>query len=267
MKTGRIITRFIIAIFVLAILLIIAFHKDLIQRINLHEVVSRELDGRLMPHRINSHDRLMGLLENGIRSFELDLIFRSNEIPPFFEVGHDEAEAGGLRLDQFLETVREYKLKKIWMDIKNLNPENIGLAVSELNRLDSICSIKTIAIIESSLEDSCFKNINALGFHTSYYLPTAKITALLDRNDSTMLGEAARAINIQIMGQSVSAVSFNLSFYPFVKNYLEPIISDAIVYHAWDSVKMWEWNALRGLEKSDYFKDPRIRTILYKCRD
>jgi hypothetical protein len=239
----------------------------MIQWLNFRKIISENLDGRLVPHRINTMKRLESLLDNRIHSCEIDLQIRSDQNGPYFEIGHDETEVKGLHLERFLATIQEHKPKKLWLDIKNLCPENIDAAILELNHLDSIYNIKAIAIIESNLEDSCFKRISAFGYHTSYYLPTEKIATLLDRNDLPLLREIANTLNNQIRNQLVSAVSFNVSLYPFVKNYLEPVIPDSIVYHTWDSAKIWEWNALGRLKESDYFRDSKVRTILYKCRD
>jgi len=79
-----------------------------------------------------------------------------------------------------------------------------------------------------------------------------------------MLRAEADRLNEQIRNQEVLAVSFDLSLYPFVKNYLEPKIPDNIVYHTWGSVKLCQFNAVGKLQQSDYFKDSRVKTIIYR---
>lgn len=248
---------------VLALGLGLNYHKDLIQYININSIVSEHMDGRLIPHRINREGRLRAVLDGGIRSFEMDLLFRVDEQDRFFEVGHDEANATGVELDLFLEILKTFQVGRIWMDVKNLRDDNVDDIATELERLDSIYGIKKIAIIESDITTSGFQKLSHSGFHTSYYLPTQRIVGLLDQNDSDMLRAEALRLKHQIESQSVSAVSFNLSLYPFVKDYLEPVVSSTIVYHVWDSIKLWERGAIGKLKSSMYFSDDRVKTILY----
>ena len=55
-----------------------------------------------------------------------------------------------------------------------------------------------------------------------------------------------------------------MRLYPFVKQYLEPLIPDSVVYHTWGAVKMWEWGAIKRLEESPTYKDKRVKTILFR---
>jgi hypothetical protein len=256
---------FKIVILVLVILVIglgLNYHKELIQYFNINTLVSEGLDGRLIPHRINRIDKLLAVLDSGIRSFEVDLLFRSNGRRGFFEVGHDEADAIGVKVDLFLNNLRTYEVKKIWLDIRYVCEENVDAVIAELERLDSLYGIRKTAIIESTITTSGFQKISSRGFHTSYYLPTDRIVNLLIENDESTLKAEANRLRQQIESQSVSAISFSLALYPFVKSYLEPIIPDTIVYHTWGSIKLWEWNAIDELKDIDYFKDARVKTIL-----
>jgi hypothetical protein len=253
-----------IALAVITVGLGLNYHKDIIQFFNVKKLISEGLDGRLVPHRINHTDKLQAVLDNGIQSFEVDLMFYEENGHAFFEVGHGINELSGLKFDQYLSKIKACDVRKMWLDIKNIREQDIDVVIAELERLDFVHAIKRRAIIESSITTTGFRRISRRGFHTSYYLPTNRIAGLLSKNDKDLLRAEANRLNEQIRGQEVEAVSFDLLLYPFVKNYLEPMIPDSIVYHTWDSVRLWQFHAIDRLKRSDYFKDRRVKTILYK---
>ena len=253
-----------VAVVIIAVALGLNYHKDMIQFFNVKTLISEGLDGRLIPHRINHIDKLQAVLDNGLQSFEVDLTFRDESGHAFFEVGHGENDLSGLKFDQYLTRIKACDVQKMWLDIKNIREQDIDAVIAELERLDSVYVIKKRAIIESSITTTRFQRISRRGFHTSYYLPTSRISDLLNNNDKDLLRAEADRLNEQIRNQEVLAVSFDLSLYPFVKNYLEPMIPDNIVYHTWGPVKLWQFNAIDQLKRSDYFKDRRVKTILFK---
>jgi hypothetical protein len=263
MRFYRQLITILLGLFILAAGLGLYCHKDLIQCININTIISENLDGRLAAHRINRIDRLRAVIESGVRAFEVDLLFRQAGSDGYFEVGHDEADTREVRLDQFLDILQPYHLDKIWLDIKQVSEDNLDAVLAELARLDAEYELRQTAIIESSITSDGFKKIKSAGFHTAYYLPTGQLLTLVRENNRVALEASAEALRRQIESQSTSAISFDLTLYPFVKTYLEPIIPDSIAYHAWGSVKMWEWDALDELKESDYFKDVRLKTILY----
>jgi len=259
---------FPIAVIVLAVIFaglgLNYFQEDIVQFINVKRLIWEGLDGRLTPQRINHADGLRAILNNGLQSFEVDLWFLEEDGHTFFEVGHGIEDLSGLMFDQYLSNIKGRDVQKMWLDIKNIREQDIDKVIAELERLDSVHAIKKRAIIESSITTTGFRRIGRRGFHTSYYLPTSKLVDLLSKNDEDVLRAEANRLNEQIRGQEVLAVSFDLYLYPFVKNYLEPLIPDSIVYHTWYSVKMWQLSALDQLKGSDYFKDGRVKTILYQ---
>lgn len=258
--------RGIVFVLIIALILMVKLHhRELIQKYNVYKLTSEGLDERIVPHRINYIDKLYRVLDDDIRSLEVDLIFRTAGRYGFFEIGHDENDATGVNFDLFLAIFRNYEMKKIWLDIKNINDQNIDAVIAELERLDSIYNFRDISIIESSNTTS--DNLQMLGsrkFHTSYYLPTEKILLLLGEHNEKELDTEAKRIQQQIFKQSLSALSFDLRLYPYVKNYVEPGIPEDIVYHAWNSVKLYELSSLNTLKSSDYYMDPRIKTILVR---
>ena len=63
--------------------------------------------------------------------------------------------------------------------------------------------------------------------------------------------------------KNVSAVSFDLRQYRFVKDYLESELGPHIVYHTWSpGVSFKDSNLLEEIQAWEYFHDPKVETIL-----
>jgi len=230
---------------------------------NLQLLFQEGLDGRLIPHKANHLGKLEAIFESGIRSFELDLMFRQQGDQGYFEIGHDEKEAEGRTFESYLALLQTYSIKKIWMDVKNIDESNADAMLARLQYLDQTYGIKSIVIIESSTQSSRFKDFSEAGYHTSYYLPTSAISGLMAQNNPQALQREAKRIADLTLNQSLRAVSFVAALYPFVKTYLEPLISDEVVYHTWNLIKFKEYHALEKLKEKKIYQDPRIKTIIY----
>lgn len=255
-----------LALLVAALVGAFMYREDLIQTVNAQALVDAGLDGRLACHRVNRPAKLDALLRLGLRSFEVDLLVRDKGAEVYFEVGHDAKDARGLTFDELLERTRSSDVKKIWLDVKNLNDDNIDAALRELERLDTAFDLKEIVIVETSAQSAALARLSLAGFHTSYYLPTGRIKKLLaDADTAGMRSEAAR-IAEQTRQQQIAAVSFDSALYPFVKQHLEPTIDARVVYHTWYSIQLWRWGAVERLRDKPYFGDERMRTILYSCK-
>jgi hypothetical protein len=247
-----------------AICVLFYFNKDLIQFYNLRNLPPDSIDNRLVPHRIDSIDQLRGTLNMGMRSAEVDVYFTSDDGRGRFTVGHDRDTAAGLTFEEYLSFAGRGRMKKLWMDIKNATGDNAGSLVSELNRLDSLFEIRDIAIVETSSNSEKLQLVSQAGYHLAYYLPTESIETLLKTGTPQMLEAEAVRLQVQLRDQQVSAITFDMRLYPFVKQYLEPLIPESTVYHTWGVVKMWEWGAVKRLEVSPVFNDSRVRTILFR---
>jgi len=260
------IKKIVFSIFLILVIfkLLLASFQHISQKKNIEDLLAQKLDGRMVPHEVNSFTKLNSILESGIRSFELDLFFQTKDNSiSCFEIGHDKEDLGGTTFETYLKKIKPYKIKKIWMDVKNVSDKNIDLILNHLNYLDERYHIKSIIIFESSLQSEKLKKISDAGFHTSCYLFNNPVDQMLSTNNNKLLKEEANRIKIQIAKQHSEAISFNSSLYPFIKTYLEPIIPKDIVYHTWKSVEFKDRNAIKSIKKKKYFYDKRMKTILY----
>jgi len=232
------------------------------ERLNVKKIDSLNQAKRVIPHRVNSIGKLSNVLFTGCRSFELDAVVHENGDSTYFEVGHDDAVMSGMSLEELLTFSSKYPVKKIWLDFKNINSQNIDLVLNRLNYLDEHFELKRKAIVESSMTQPVFSKLSQAGYHCSYYLPTHYANF-----SKTKKAKVAQEIASQIVLQKVNAVSFDVALYPFVKEHLEPLIANDFVYHVWDiSIGFQNPDLISKLETATFYKDKRIKTILIKFK-
>jgi hypothetical protein len=230
------------------------------QKINTKYLIDTNQSSRIFPHRIDSIGKLKDIWNDGFRSFEVDVRFGDNNTTTF-QMGHNHGVMG-VGLEEFLNSIDYNKIKRVWLDFKNLNYKNHESALQELEKLDKKYNIKKKLIVESGTTGEFFKLFNVKGWHTSYYLPTGRIINLLKKNDTKEMQNLSLKIAKQTETQHLSAVSFDYRLYPFVKQYLEPKISDKIVYHMWLAPALGDVDFVEKLKKNKLYLDNRVKTLL-----
>jgi heptose-I-phosphate ethanolaminephosphotransferase len=231
------------------------------QKNNALKLKKHNLEAKVIPHRINSIGKLRDILSNNYQSFEVDVFFSQGKRNQF-QVGHDKKTMSGISLENFLSSANR-TINKIWIDFKNLTPSNYKMALDRLNYLDDKFSLRNKTIIETTATKSFFKEFNKLGWHTSYYLPTTKVLSLTESKTVSQLKTLAKNISKQSIMQNLTAISFDQRLYPFVKEFLEPLIPQEIVYHTWDlSKRLYDKEILTKLNKQHYFSDDKVKTVL-----
>ena len=230
------------------------------QKVNAKYLIDTNQSSRIFPHRVNSVGKLKDVWNDGLRSFEIDVRFGDNNSTTF-QVGHNQGLMG-LGLEEFLSRVDYQQIERIWLDFKNLNQSNYQKALERLEYLNKKFDVKRKFIVESGTNSEFFKELRKNGWHTSYYMPTKKIIKLLNEEDKVKMQELAAQIARQTKTQDVAAVSFDYNLYPFIKQYLEPLISDEIVYHAWLGPSLDRTNFEDELLKNPMYLDNRVKTLL-----
>ena len=225
------------------------------QNHNIATVLKEKLDTRIVPHKVNYKNKLYNILSSDLHAFEFDTNFNTNAKIPYFEVGHDDKELHDISFEDYLKIIKNKKIKKIWMDIKNVNENNIHKILKRLDYLDKTYDIKDILIFETSATTSKVKLISDAGYHTSYYIP---IIYALANNIFT-----AKKLKKQIQDQGLKAVSFPSYLYDFVNTNLKPIIAERIVFHTWATYKFKYKDELKKIKKEKFYTDNRIKTILF----
>jgi len=240
-------------IFTLFVALGVIFYFTYEQDKNLAYLKSHNLDGRFVPHKENRKTKMEAVLADGIHSVELDMLFYPQN-GGYFEIGHDKKHARGYTFEEYLREMPMSEMKKIWMDVKNVSSKNVDAILSRLEYLDAKYGIKRVALFESKTKESTYHILSDAGYHTSYYLPGYT---------KEEFRAHAQEIKAQIEAQHVKAISFPSAKYPYVKEYLEPIISQDILYHTWHTFKAKHSDEVYTILEKDYYKDARVKTMLY----
>jgi glucan phosphoethanolaminetransferase (alkaline phosphatase superfamily) len=229
---------------------------------NAEKILDNKQGVRILPHRVNSTGKLRDVLSDDFVGIELDVIYGLNN-KDVFTVSHDESDASDLTFEDFLSIASVSSLEKIWLDLKNINEENYRPILLRLNQLNEKFSLQDSLILETAETADFISDFTRSGWHTSYYLPTRKILNMLVGSDIEGMESLAEQIAIQAESQSLSAVSFDQSLYPFVKTYLESLLPDTVVYHTWDlTIKLYDKDIDEKLEGQLYYQDNRVKTIL-----
>ena len=230
------------------------------QKVNTQYLRDINQSSRVFPHRINSIGKLKNIWNDGFRSFEIDTRFGDNNTS-CFQIGHNHGVMG-INMENFLSSVSYSEIERVWLDFKNLNKNNYKQAIERLDYLDKKFDLKRKFIVESGTTLAFFKEFKKAGWHSSYYMPTEKIVTQLKENNVTEMKKLAVKIASQTKSQNLSAVSFDHRLYPFVKQYLEPLISDHIVYHVWYGPTLRKKSFPDELQKNKLYLDKRVKTLL-----
>ncbi len=230
------------------------------QHQNTKYLIDTNQSSRIFPHRVNSVGKLQDIWNNHLYSFESDVRFGDNNTTTF-RMGHNHGVMG-IGLEEFLRSVDYAKIDRIWLDFKNLNKDNYKFALEQLEYLNKKLDIKRKFIVESGTTEVFFKELREAGWHTSYYMPTRKIVKLLKNNNVIEMKQLAIQITKQSKLQNISAISFDSRLYPFVKQYLEPLIDKNIVYHIWHAPSLTDSNFKEKLLKNKMYLNKRVKTLL-----
>ena len=232
-----------------------------IQKVNVRNLINSGQDIKIFPQGVNTLGKLKDIWADGYKAFEIDVRFDKDK--DCLHVGHDKQTEIGVCLIDFLKHIPVQEVKKIWVDLKNLNLKNYKKVLKILSRIKKSSDIKEQFIIEfsSTIDESSV--LSQGGYHTSYYLPTNKIIKMLKENDESAMKGLARRIVRQSHRQKLSALSFDYRAYPFVKNFVEPKLSSSIAYHLWDmDLSLKDIKFFKKIKNKNYYKDKRVKTIL-----
>lgn len=133
-----------------------------------HAIADYNKRNTFASHRVNSKDRLRELKYSNIKNIEIDIfINHKNELI----VGPDELNSSGLNLREYFDFINKEipDFSFIWLDLKDLNPQNSKFIYDELKFLDDKYKIKGRVLIESRYP-SALQLFSKNGWRTGYYL-------------------------------------------------------------------------------------------------
>jgi hypothetical protein len=223
-----------------------------------------DLYERVWAHRVDS----LGKLSEAVGNFagvELDLVFDAEH--ERFEVRHPPVADTGLRLTDVLAYLRRQAADvRLWLDMKNVDEDNVERIVDRLIELDRTFDLRGRAIVETSFAGAGLKRLSAAGFYVSYYLPTRPIRKALKADRIGDLRMAAQRIARVVKRHGAKAVSFGIGTYPFVRDYLGEFADErGLDFLTWDpSLDSSRASFGRRLARRDW--DRRLKVILVSFR-
>ena len=213
----------------------------------------------VIPHRVNSIGKLKEIWFDGYRSFEIDLFYNKNR--NCFLVGNGVNVMTDLCFKDFLSFIEVKKLKKVWLDIKNLHNTNIGGVVARLNHINEVTELKEKFIIEVHTQDKSFKNLAVQGYHTCYSLPISTLK-LLKENKLYEMRQNSQKIAKYIESCDFKHLCFDELLLSFVENHLQELINVNVTYHIRSVSNLTHKDFMEQISNKKYYTNSRVRTIL-----
>ena len=182
---------------------------DLLQKNQIYSL--KGLD-RIWPHRVNSIRRLRYLYPD-FAAFECDIRFDVGSRQLY--IGHEPEDIGTLLFSDYLDQVdRNHKL--FWLDVKNLNSQNLESFCMAIEELDHRYGIKNRILIESP-DTTALIRIKALGWLGSLYLPADLASDLNNQNNSITAIRAFVNRHSSIISQDIRMHDFLSANFPHVR--------------------------------------------------
>jgi len=174
---------------------------------------------KLWLHRCNSiekYEENRALYPN----VEADVVYRGRGV---FDITHDADTTFQLSLEAFLthvvRTSSPENRPRVWLDVKNLRPDNAGECLGTLEALVRKCGIEREQLIVESPQHELLAAFTEAGFYTSCYVD-APLPSRLD--DGALLRELRRLRTIAT-GGNVRALSCPIGWYPTLRDSVSDI--------------------------------------------
>ena len=176
-------------------------------------------------HRANEMDKARAL-QYHYAGLEIDVFYDAEQ--KCFMIKHDVNEEPLLSLNQWLDSLENRSQIGLWLDLKNLTPENKVDIVNALIRVRGQYKLKGKIIVESMSYD-CLKDVEKQSFDISYYIPPFNPEEV----DSLVLSEMNDSIAKVTSQYQLPTISGYYYQYEFMKANF-PSLHKLLWYHPYD---------------------------------
>ncbi len=228
------------------------------QKENTRYLIDVNQSSRVFPYGVDTVGKLHDIWNDGFRSFELNVRF-GDENTEYFQILHDD-EIIETNIEDFILSVDFSKINRVWLDVQNLNESNYKKALLRLDYLDQKYNLRGKLIIELGITGLPLNTIRKEGWHTSYSITTNNL-GLVKEKDINKMRSLAKKIAERTVKQNLSAISFDHRLYPFVKEYLEPLISKDTVYYVTHGSSLADLGFKTKLLKNKIYLDKRVKVL------
>lgn len=209
-----------------------------------------EFSDKIWLHRCNSLEKL-NEQRYKYSNVEVDLVFRENGK---LDVTHNPDTTFGLFVDSYFSFLKNND-GRIWLDIKNLNPDNQYEMLTELNYLTSTYHVDKNRLIIESPDWRSLHLFTLNGYYTSCYVPYDKPNRLSKEELNSCI------VELQDIADSkfVRALSFPGWWYAPIKQNLKRSIDLLTWKHRTVRLELFSLPSGRRMAK-----DPQLKVILIK---
>ena len=169
-------------------------------------------DEKIWIHRVNSIERA-NIMAQKYKGIEID-ITREPDSNHFY-VSHDPDPEIYLPLDKMFEGINHIQKHYFWLDFKNLEEENAGLALDYLSELTARHGINQKNIIVESMAPHLLSGYTTAGFNTSFYLSVWDFNPYV-ASEKEIAGYA-KNIDSMLQKSNVNFLSGDYLSYHFIK--------------------------------------------------
>lgn len=197
-------------------------------------------------HRANDINKARAL-QYQYAGLEVDVFF--NNANHCFMIKHDVYEESKISLNQWLDSLDNRRNLGLWLDLRNLTPENKDDIIDELLQIRRHYKLKSRVVVES-MSFNCLKDIEKYDFDISYYIPKFNP----DTSSASFLELMRDSIASAVADSNIPTISGYYYQYDFMKKHF-PDLQKLIWYYKDDA------------EMKEYFleiarRDPKIEILL-----
>ena len=206
---------------------------------------------KIWAHRANTVDKANSAA-NYFNGFELDLIY--NEISNIFDVNHPSTKNINLTFETYLNKIEVEQQPFMWLDIKNLKLENAAQILKRLEMLFSKNNFKRSNILVESRYPDALDMFNALGYKTSYYLPSK-----LYVKSKEQLSKQITIISSKLKKQPYLAISSTYLDYEVLTKYFPKRTK-----YIWTLIGPYSVNKFQDVRT--VLKDSTVKAVLFNYK-
>ncbi len=209
-----------------------------------------------MAHRANTIASMLDAKKQGFKNIEIDIFYDDKKHKII--VGNSYKERTDIALQEYLEYEKGY-FKRVWLDFKNVNDNNIAMILDRLNKLNEKFNLKNRVLLESGYMGEKFSIFSNHGWSTSYYIPIDKFKKVSNVN------QYVRQLLKQLKKQKVASISFDYRVYEYILKYLESnekFKALNLEFNTWLSLNSADKNFDNKLSKMDVVKSPKVHSII-----
>mgnify|MGYP003623442953 CR=1 FL=1 len=172
-------------------------------------------------------------------------------------MGHDpQSLAGGLHLEEYLEWLGpDFDL--LWLDVKNLNQENVDEVFARLYWLDKKYRLRSRTLVEGSF-GSALGIFAKNGWSTALFMTTDDLSRLAAGRDAANIGGYFAGILQQLKTHGLEGVSYDLMLDHLVRGFLLPFLPQSCKCSAWRHA--WKYTDADLLSKIKHY--PHLSRLL-----